>query len=163
WKKEHRDIPLLNGRFDKEKLAVLKITFIEITDTAQAFICGHQDMIFLIRDELQAAGRPKEKCHYEFFFSGSSEEENRHIAEVLEEKIDGTQVTIIDAGKEFHFVMDDDFDNILDGALAAGADLAYACKGGVCSTCKCKVIEGSVIMKVHYVLEDKEVAQNYVL
>ncbi|HLV15710.1 MAG TPA: 1,2-phenylacetyl-CoA epoxidase subunit PaaE [Xanthomarina sp.] len=161
--KEHRDIPFLNGRFDKEKLAVLTKTFIDIPDTAHAFICGPQDMIFLIRDELQAAGMPKEKIHYELFFSGSSEEENRHIAEVLEEKIDGTQVTIIDAGKEFHFVMDDDFDNILDGALAAGADLPYACKGGVCSTCKCKVIEGSVKMKVNYALEDKEVAQNYVL
>ena len=59
--------------------------------------------------------------------------------------------------------MDDDFDNILDGALAAGADLPFACKGGVCSTCKCQVVEGSVKMKVNYALEDKEVAQNYVL
>ena len=161
--KEHRDIPFLNGRFDKEKLAVLTNRFIDIPDTAHAFICGPQDMIFLIRDELQAAGMPKEKIHYELFFSGSSAEENKHIAEVLEEKIDGTQVTIIDAGKEFHFVMDDDFDNILDGALAAGADLPYACKGGVCSTCKCKVLEGSVKMKVNYALEDKEVEQNFVL
>jgi len=120
-------------------------------------------MIFLIRDELQAAGLSKEKIHYELFFSGSSEEENKHIAEVLEEKADGTEVTIIDGGKEFHFIMDDDFDNILDGALAAGADLPFACKGGVCSTCKCQVVEGSVKMKVNYALEDKEVAQNYVL
>lgn len=65
-------------------------------------------MIFLIRDELQAAGLDKSKIHYELFFSGSSEEENKHIAEVLDEKVDGTKVTIIDGGKEFHFVMDDD-------------------------------------------------------
>ena len=161
--KEQRDIPFLNGRFDKEKLAVLTKTFIDIPDTNHAFICGPQDMIFLIRDELQAAGLSKEKIHYELFFSGSSEEENKHIAEVLEEKADGTEVTIIDGGKEFHFIMDDDFDNILDGALAAGADLPFACKGGVCSTCKCQVVEGSVKMKVNYALEDKEVAQNYVL
>jgi len=161
--KELRDIPFLNGRFDKEKMAVLTKTFIDIPDTAHAFICGPQDMIFLIRDELQAAGLDKNKIHYELFFSGSSEEENRHIAEVLEEKIDGTQVTIIDGGKEFHFVMDDDFDNILDGALSAGADLPFACKGGVCSTCKCKVIEGEIKMKVNYALEEKEVEQNFVL
>jgi ring-1,2-phenylacetyl-CoA epoxidase subunit PaaE len=161
--KEQRDIPFLNGRFDKEKLAVLTKTFIDIPDTDHAFICGPQDMIFLIRDELQAAGMAKDKIHYELFFTGSSEEENRQIAEVLEQRIDGTQVTIIDGGKEFHFVMDDDFDNILDGALAAGADLPFACKGGVCSTCKCRVVEGSVKMKVNYALDDKEVAQNYVL
>ena len=161
--KEQRDIPFLNGRFDKEKLAVLTKTFIDIPDTNHAFICGPQDMIFLISDELQAAGLDKNKIHYELFFSGSSEEENKHISEVLDEKVDGTKVTIIDGGKEFHLVMDDDFDTILDGALAAGADLPFACKGGVCSTCKCRVIEGSVKMKVNYALEDKEVAQNYVL
>jgi len=161
--KEKRDIPFLNGRFDKEKLAVLTKTFIDIPDTNHAFICGPQDMIFLIRDELQAAGLDKDKIHFELFFSGSSEEENKHIAEVLDEKADGTKVTIIDGGKEFHFVMDDDFDNILDGALSAGADLPFACKGGVCSTCKCKVLEGEVKMKVNYALEEKEVAQNFVL
>lgn len=161
--KEQRDIPFLNGRFDKEKMSVLTKTFIDIEDTAHAFICGPQDMIFLIRDELQTAGLPKEKIHYELFFSGSSEEENKHIAEVLEQRADGTEVTIIDGGKEFHFVMDDDFDTILDGALAAGADLPFACKGGVCSTCKCKLIEGSVQMKVNYALEEKELKQNFVL
>ncbi len=161
--KEQRDIPFLNGRFDKEKLAVLTKTFIDIEDTAHAFICGPQDMIFLIRDELQKAGLPKEQIHYELFFTGSSEEENKHIAEVLEQRADGTEVTIIDGGKEFHFIMDDDFDTILDGALAAGADLPFACKGGVCSTCKCKLIEGSVQMKVNYALEEKELKQNFVL
>ncbi len=161
--KEQRDIPFLNGRFDKEKLAVLTKTFIDIPDTQHAFICGPQDMIFLIRDELQAAGMPKDNIHFELFFTGSSEEENKHIAEVLEQRIDGTSVTIIDGGKEFHFIMNDDFDTILDGALAAGADLPFACKGGVCSTCKCQVIEGSVKMKKNYALADKEVAQNYVL
>ena len=161
--KEQRDIPFLNGRFDKEKLAVLTKTFIDVEDTNHVFICGPQDMIFLIRDELQDAGLDKEKIHYELFFSGSSEDENKHIAEVLEEKADGTEVTIIDGGTEFHFIMDDESDNILDGALNAGADLPFACKGGVCSTCKCQVMEGSVKMKVNYALEDKEVAQNYVL
>lgn len=161
--KEQRDIPFLNGRFDKEKMAILTKTFIDIPDTAHAFICGPQDMIFLIRDELQAAGLSKDKIHYELFFTGSSEEENKHIAEVLEQRTEGTEVTIIDGGKEFHFIMDEDFDTILDGALAAGADLPFACKGGVCSTCKCKVIEGSVQMKVNYALEDKEVANNFVL
>ncbi len=161
--KEQRDIPFLNGRFDEEKMAVLTKTFIDIEDTAHAFICGPQDMIFLIRDDLQKAGLPKDKIHYELFFTGSSEEENKHIAEVLELRANGTEVTIIERGTEFHFIMDDDYDTILEGALAAGADLPFACKGGVCSTCKCKLIEGSVKMKVNYALEDKELANNFVL
>ena len=59
--------------------------------------------------------------------------------------------------------MTDEYDNILDAALGAGADLPFACKGGVCSTCKCRVIEGSVEMKINYALDDKEVAQQLVL
>ncbi len=161
--KEQRDIAFLNGRFDEEKLQVLTGTFIDIEDTAHCFICGPQDMIFLLRDELQAAGLDKNKIHYELFFSGSDEVSKLHIAEVLEHKTDGTEVTIIDGGKEFHFIMDEDFDTILDGALAAGADLPFACKGGVCSTCKCKLIEGQVEMKVNYALYEDEIQQNFIL
>jgi len=161
--KEQRDIPFLNGRFDKEKMDVLTKTFIDVEDTNDCFICGPQDMIFLIRDELEAAGLSKEKIHYELFFSGDTEASKLHVAEILENKVEGTDVTIIDGGKEFHFIMDDEFDNILDGALAAGAELPFACKGGVCSTCKCKLIEGSVEMKVNYALEEKEVKQNFIL
>ena len=120
-------------------------------------------MIFLIRDELENAGLDTNKIHYELFFTGGSEEENKHIAEVLEQKAEGTEVTIIDGGKEFQFIMEDDYDNLLDGALAAGADLPFACKGGVCSTCKCRIIEGSVEMKVNYALEEEEVAKNLIL
>lgn len=161
--KEHRDIAFLNGRFDKEKIEVLTRTFIDVPDTAHCFICGPQEMIFLIRDELEAAGLDKSKIHYELFFSGDSEASNERIAELMNQKAEGTEVTIVDGGKEFHFTMGDDFDNILDGALAAGADLPFACKGGVCSTCKCKVVEGNVEMKINYALEEDEVAQNFVL
>ena len=160
--KEQRDIPFLNGRFDTEKLSVLTKTFIDIEDTDHCFICGPQEMIFLIRDHLQEKGLDKNKIHFELFFSGNPED-NKHIAEALEKKVEGTDVTILDGGKEFHFIMEDEYDNILDGALAAGADLPFACKGGVCSTCKCRVIEGSVEMKVNYALDEKEVSQNLVL
>ena len=162
--KEQRDIPFLNGRFDTDKLNVLTKTFIDIQDTNHCFICGPQEMIFLIRDHLVSKGLDKQKVHYELFFSGSNSDKiDAHIGDILEQKVDGTQVTIIDGGKEFHFVMEKEYDNILDGALAAGADLPYACKGGVCSTCKCKVVEGNVEMKINYALEDDEVKQNYVL
>ena len=161
--KEHRNIELLNGRFTSEKLQILANKIINIPSTAACFICGPEEMIFLIRDELVAAGLSKDKIHFELFNTGNSEKDKERIKKIVEQKAEGTQVTILDGGKEFHFTMDDDHDNILDGALAAGADLPFACKGGVCSTCRCKVIEGTVEMKVNYALDEKEVAKNYIL
>ena len=161
--KEHRNIELLNGRFTKEKLQILTDKIIDVPSTDECFICGPEEMIFLIRDELVAAGVPKEKVHFELFTTGNSDEDKQRINKILEHKVEGTEVTILDGGKEFHFTMEDDFDNILDGALAAGADLPFACKGGVCSTCRCKVIEGTLEMKVNYALDENEVAKNYIL
>lgn len=161
--KEHRSIELLNGRFTQEKLHVLTSKIIDIPTVDECFICGPEEMIFLIRDELVAAGLDKSKVHFELFTTGNSEADKQRVNKILEKKVEGTDVTIIDGGKEFHFIMDDDFDNILDGALAAGADLPFACKGGVCSTCKCKVVSGTVEMKVNYALDEKEVAKGLVL
>ncbi len=161
--KEQRDIPLLNGRFTSEKIKELTSKVINVSEVDECFVCGPEEMIFLIRDELINAGLSKDKIHYELFFSGVTEEDKKKAAEVVEHKFEGTEVTIIDGGKEFHFAMDDDYDNILDGALAAGADLPFACKGGVCSTCKCKVLDGAVEMKKNYALEEDEVAKGLVL
>lgn len=161
--KEQRDIELFNGRFTSEKLQTLTKTLIPVEATDEVFICGPEEMIFLIRDELVAAGLEKDKVHYELFVTGLSEEDKQRTARLAEQQIEGVEVTIVDGGKDFHFTMTDEYDNILDAALGAGADLPFACKGGVCSTCKCKVEEGSVEMKVNYALEENEVAQNLVL
>lgn len=161
--KEHRSIELLNGRFTKEKMGVLTSKIIDVPSVDECFICGPEAMIFLIRDELAAAGLDKGKIHYELFTSEISEADKARMAKIAEKKAEGTEVTIIDGGKEFHFIMDDDFDNILDGALAAGADLPFACKGGVCSTCKCKVVSGEVEMKINYALDESEVQKGLVL
>lgn len=161
--KERRDIELFNGRFDTDKLQILNRTLIDVSVTDEVFICGPEQMIFLIRDALITAGLEKEKVHYELFVTGLSEEDRLRAARLAEQKVEGVEVTIIDGGKDFHFTMTETYDNILDAALGAGADLPFACKGGVCSTCKCRVEEGTVEMKVNYALDDKEVAQNLVL
>jgi ring-1,2-phenylacetyl-CoA epoxidase subunit PaaE len=161
--KELRSIELLNGRFTKEKLQVLTSKIIDVPEVDDCFICGPEDMIFLIRDALVTAGLSKDKIHFELFSTGNSDEDKQRITKILEHKVEGTEVTIIDGGKEFHFTMDDDFDNILDGALAAGADLPFACKGGVCSTCRCKIISGTVEMKINYALDENEVAKGLIL
>ena len=98
-----------------------------------------------------------------YFGMNLSEEDIKRAERLAQQNVEGTEVTIVDGGKEFAFTMTKEYDNILDAALGAGADLPFACKGGVCSTCKCEVKEGSVEMKINYALEEKEVAQNYVL
>jgi ring-1,2-phenylacetyl-CoA epoxidase subunit PaaE len=161
--KEYRDVPLMNGRFTTEKMDVITSKIIDATSIDECFICGPESMIFLIRDSLISAGLSKEQIHYELFTAGNSAEDKNRVKKILEKKVEGTEVTIIDGGKEFHFTMSKEFDNILDGALAAGADLPFACKGGVCSTCRCKVIEGEAEMKLNYALDESELKRNYVL
>lgn len=161
--KEKRDIELFNGRFDDEKMDILTSMFIDIPDTNEVFLCGPEEMVHYVSDYLVKKGLPKELVHYELFVTGLSAEDKARAARLSQQKVEGVEVVIVDGGKEFHFTMTDEYDNILDAALGAGADLPFACKGGVCSTCKCKVEGGSVEMKVNYALEDKEVAQNLVL
>lgn len=161
--KERRDIDLFNGRFDDDRMKVLCSTFIDIPDTSEVFLCGPEDMVHYVSDYLVNAGLPKEMIHFELFVTGLSEEDKMRAERLAQQNVEGVELTIIDGGKEFHFTMTKDYDNILDAALGAGADLPFACKGGVCSTCKCKVIDGEVEMKVNYALEEHELAQDYVL
>lgn len=160
---EKRDIDLFNGRFDDQKMNILAKTFIDIPDTNEVFLCGPEQMIKYVSEYLIKAGLPEELIHYELFVKGLSEEDIKRTKRLAKQNVEGVEVTIVDGGKEFKFTMTKDFDNILDAALSAGADLPFACKGGVCSTCKCEVKQGNVEMKINYALEENEVAQNLVL
>lgn len=161
--KERRDIELFNGRFDDDKMKLLTKTFIDIPDTSEVFLCGPEKMVNYVSDYLIDAGLPKELVHYELFVTGLSEEDIQRAERLAKQNVEGVEVTIVDGGKEFSFTMTKEYDNILDAALGAGADLPFACKGGVCSTCKCEVKEGHVEMKINYALDEKEVSQNLVL
>ncbi|WP_412983978.1 2Fe-2S iron-sulfur cluster-binding protein [Pontimicrobium sp. IMCC45349] len=161
--KERRDIELFNGRFNDEKMQVLTKTFIDIPDTNEVFLCGPENMVNYVSEYLVNSGLPKELVHFELFVKGLSEEDIKRAERLAQQNVEGTEVTIVDGGKDFHFTMTKEYDNILDAALGAGADLPFACKGGVCSTCKCEVKEGTVEMKINYALEEFEVAKNWVL
>jgi len=161
--KERRDIELFNGRFDDEKMEVLTKTFIDIPDTSEVFLCGPEKMVNYVSEYLVNKGLPKELVHYELFVTGLSEEDIKRAERLAQQNVEGIEITIVDGGKEFGFTMTKEYDNILDAALGAGADLPFACKGGVCSTCKCRVVEGAVEMKINYALDEKEVSQQLVL
>ena len=160
---ERRDIALFSGRFNDEKMNVLTNTFIDIPDTNEVFLCGPEAMVNYVSQFLIDKGLPKELVHFELFVTGLSEADIKRQKRLAKQKVEGTQITIIDGGKEFSFSMTDEYNNILDAALGAGADLPFACKGGVCSTCKCEVKSGSVEMMINYALDEKEVSQNLVL
>jgi ring-1,2-phenylacetyl-CoA epoxidase subunit PaaE len=144
-------------------MGILTKTFIDIPDTSEVFLCGPENMVNYISTYLINQGLPKELVHFELFVTGLSEDDIKRAERLAQQKVEGVEVTIVDGGKEFSFTMTKEYDNILDAALGAGADLPFACKGGVCSTCKCRVIGGSVEMKINYALDEKEVAQNLVL
>ncbi len=161
--KEFRDIDLFNGRFTTEKLEIIFDKLVNVSQLDECFLCGPEEMIFMVKDAIVKAGMPSENVHFELFVTGLSKDVSAANKTIVSQKTEGVAVTIIDGGKEFHFDMTKDYNNILDAALGAGADLPFACKGGVCATCKCKVIEGEVAMKVNYALEEEEVLQNFVL
>lgn len=161
--REHRDIDLFNGRFTEEKIEELSKSLLNVAAIDEVFLCGPEAMVSMIRKQLTSKGLRGDQIHSELFVSGLTEEDIARMKRLQEQKIDGVNVTIRDGGKDFHFIMTKDHDNILDAALAAGADLPFACKGGVCSTCKCQVENGEVEMKINYALEEEEVKKDYIL
>lgn len=158
--KEERDAPLFNGRIDLEKLEQISNLLIDINSIDDYFICGPTEMIFMIRDFLIEKGIDEKKVHFELFNTPSGAKKKKVIDET---NTDLSQVAVINNGTKINFTMNQGGENILDAALRNHADLPFACKGGVCCTCRAKLIEGEVNMEVNYALEEEEVEQGYIL
>ena len=160
--KQNRAIPLFNGRLDEEKLTTIFKTLCDIDQIDHYFICGPEKMIFSIKDFLEEKGVQKEKIHFELFTAPG---EKKIIKQQLSDELKGKSctVTIIEGGKSMEFELALGGDNLLDAALNNSADLPYACKGGVCCTCRAKLLEGKVDMAVTYGLEQDELDSGYIL
>lgn len=160
--REQQDIALFNGRITEEKAAQLIAHWTHIEDIDVAFICGPEDMMLGVSAALRRAGLPKERIKIELF--AASIPKVVHAARVLAPAArQQTDVTVIMDGSHTSFTMERDKESILDAGLRAGLDMRYACKGGVCSTCRCKLIDGMVDMDANYALEDYEVARGFIL
>jgi len=157
---EQRDADLFNGRLSKEKLQSIGELLVDYRSIDEFFLCGPAEMIFMIRDYLEEIGVEKEKVHFELF--GTPDAQKKSSKKVSNNE-DTADVSIINNGVKTSFKMSMGGENILDAALANNADLPFACKGGVCCTCRAKVIEGEVEMEVNYALEEEEVKDNYIL
>lgn len=160
--KEHRSVPLLKGRLNEEKMNIIFKTICDVTRIDEYFSCGPEKMILMIRDFLLTKDVNKNKIHFELFnTAGSSTEAKKKVAKTFKGKV--ADITILEGGKSMNFKIEQGSDNILDAALKNAADLPFACKGGVCCTCRAKLIEGNVEVLVNYGLEEEEIEQGYIL
>jgi ring-1,2-phenylacetyl-CoA epoxidase subunit PaaE len=162
--RERTDAAINYGRINVEKLESLKhlLNFTTFNDT---FICGPEEMIFVSSAFLEKEGIAKTNIHFELFTTPGGKQLAINKEQLVKE-IDNSpksNITIKLDGRTFDFTLGYKADCILDAALAQGADLPYACKGGVCCTCRAKLIEGKVHMDVNYALEDEEIAQGFIL
>lgn len=145
------------GRFSAQKVKQLNEEVLQFNQINQVFLCGPQEMIFLLKDELQKIGLPEKNIHFELFEAVTPPEAKKEKVAAIE-----SEVTIIVDDEEITFTVPKG-KNILEIAEQEDADVPYSCKGGVCCTCKAKLLEGSVEMLVNYGLDEEDIKNNLVL
>ena len=159
--RESQDIPLFNGRIDHAKCTQLLTHWVNPADIDAAFICGPEDMMLATSQALQDHGVDKARIKVELFGTAAGGLQRAPRAPVRGR--DECQVEVILDGTRHSFSMAKNQDNLIDAGLKAGLEMPYACKGGVCSTCRGKVVQGEVDMDINFALEDYEVARGFVL
>ena len=158
--RERTEAEINYGRINADKCKQLS-RLIDFEGIDQFFICGPEAMIFTIKEFLESIGMENNKVHFELFTTPASK--NKKIAPDKIKRDEGSEIIIKSDGRSFNFKLDFDSNTILDAAIAEGADLPFSCKGGVCTTCRAKLIEGEVEMEVNYGLEPDEVIAGFIL
>lgn len=155
---------LQKGRLDNEKIERLYDVILQSQDIDEIFVCGPEPIIYAVKETFEKFGFDKNKVHFELFTTPTRGEkkEHSHRDHGNEPQINANVKVILD-GEQTLIELDSDGDSILEAAQKAGADVPFACKGGVCCTCKAKIIEGSAKMDVNYALEEDEVEAGYIL
>ena len=165
--RQAQESDLLEGRIDADKVRALIDVLLPVGSMDEVFICGPEVMIETTEKALLDAGVPAKQVHTEHFTSPTLEAlspEARQAAVANLKLPAGGQValTVVLDGKSHALHMNPD-EHVLDVAMAAGLDLPFSCKGGVCATCRCKVITGSVAMDKNFGLEAWETDKGFVL
>ena len=158
---EEQDIPILHGRLDGDKVRVLLRSLVPAASVDHVFICGPTGMSEDIEATCRAIGIADEKIHVERFVSefGGKPRPKKVIVSGAPPK--AVAALIIDGKRREVPVAEGEA--ILDAALRAGMDLPFACKGGMCSTCRAKLVEGEAQMEVNYSLEPWELKAGFIL
>ena len=164
--REPQDAPLFSGRIDAPKCRALLDSILPPADIDEAFVCGPGAMLDAVRDTLLAAGVDASRIHVERFATPGEFRSAGRAAVAPAPVVDdapAADVVVIADGITRTLRVPFAGASILDSALAAGADLPFACKGGVCCTCRARVLEGEVAMDKNYSLEPHETARGFVL
>lgn len=162
--REQTDAAINYGRIDVDKLQLIFDKLIDLKTSDDFFVCGPEAMIFCIKGYLETRGVASDKIHFELFTVPGEEKSKIKIQKTKEEAQGPTaKVSVKLDGIVFDFELEYEGESVLDAALKQGADLPYACKGGVCTTCKAKLTEGKVNMDVNWGLEPEEVEKGFIL
>jgi len=161
--RERTETPINSGRIDIGKLTELE-KLIDYKKMNEIFICGPEEMIFCVKNFLEQKEISEKNIHFELFTtSGQKKSEIRNPGSEIESGA-ASKITVKVDGRSFDFDLSLNSDTtILDAALKQGADLPFACKGGMCCTCKAKLLEGEVEMDVHWGLEHEEIKKGFIL
>ena len=160
---EEEDIALFNGRLDSAKIAELLSTLIDPTTIDAAFVCGPGPMMDAVEEGLTTAGVPADRILLERFTVGAMSAAQAAAVRELEQKAAGRKVQVTLDGRKRSLVFDAAKGSILENARAVGLPAPFACKAGVCATCRARLVQGEVKMIANYGLSAEEVAQGYVL
>ncbi|HVG40965.1 MAG TPA: 1,2-phenylacetyl-CoA epoxidase subunit PaaE, partial [Chitinophagaceae bacterium] len=162
--RERTDVPVSSGRIDKEKCRLLFDKLIQLKKVDDFFICGPEELIFTVRDFLLESRVPKDHIHFELFTIPGQKKSTVATQKVaVDNEGAKARISVKLDGITFDFDLAYGGQNILDAALKEGADLPYACKGGVCCTCKAKLLQGQVAMDVNWGLEQDEIDNGFIL
>jgi ring-1,2-phenylacetyl-CoA epoxidase subunit PaaE len=161
--REKTDAAINHGRIDIDKCHLLSEKLLNLAAIDEAFICGPEAMIFDVSNWLQQKGVSKKAIHFELFTTPGSKTTVASNNLSTAANNNTSTVTIKLDGRSTSFNLSQQGIPVLEAALQQGLDLPYACKGGVCCTCRAKLISGQVAMDVNWALEPEEVAQGFIL
>ncbi|MFA6031481.1 MAG: 2Fe-2S iron-sulfur cluster-binding protein [Myxococcota bacterium] len=161
--REDDEFEILNGRIDSRKMEDILARFLPAGAIDTAFVCGPAAMMEAVEASLIKAGLDENRIKSERFTAGELSEERREVVEQLEKQAAGRSIRITINGKRRTVIYDPALESILENSRAAGLPAPFACKAGVCATCRAKVLRGKVEMIRHFGLSDEEIERGYVL
>jgi ring-1,2-phenylacetyl-CoA epoxidase subunit PaaE len=160
--REPQEVELFSGRLDADRMSRILDGIVPPDTVDEWFLCGPFEMVSDLRKLLVSEGVPKKTIHAEVFHVETSPPVRRTTAAETA-SAEGASVTITLDGRKSSFTLATDGPPVLEAALQVRADAPFACKGGVCGTCRAKVVEGTVEMDTNWALEPDEVDRGYVL